>query len=170
MRGLKGAGAALALSVVLAGCGGDDEDPGAGSEQGATTTAAEPERTTDTPDNDGFCADIEDVVEPMRDLADSPDITDPMAALAALTALGQSMTAIRSIDPPTEIADEWATVVSYVDTVESGLENLNADDPDELTRQLEDLGNRLEDQSAELEAAGMRISDYAEEECGIVLE
>ena len=170
MRGLRSAGAVLALSVVLSSCGGND-DPGAGSEPGGAASTAEPEQTTTSPpSDDGFCRDIEEVVEPLRNLTNSPDLTDPMAALTALTAFGESITAIRSIDPPAEIADEWATVVSYVDTVESGLENLSADDADELTQQLEDLGNQLGDQSAELEAAGMRIRDYAEEECGIVLD
>jgi hypothetical protein len=167
MRGLGSAGAVLVLAVVLTGCGGDDEEPGANS---GSATAAEPEETTEAPAGDGFCSDIEAVVEPLRDVTEGPDLTDPLAALAALDTLSESMTAIRSIDPPTEIADEWATVVSYIDSVESGLENLDADNADDLVQQLEDLGHQLEDQSAELEAAGTRIRDYTEDECGIVLD
>jgi hypothetical protein len=166
MRGLGSAGAVLALTVVLTGCGGNDGEPGASSEPATT----EPEETTEAPTSDGFCADIEAVVEPLRDVTEPPDLTDPMAALAALDTLSESMTAIRSIDPPVEIADEWATVVSYIDSVENGLENLDTDNSEDLVQQLEDLGNQLEDQSAELEAAGMRIRDYAEDECGIVLD
>jgi hypothetical protein len=66
-----------------------------------------------------------------------------------------ALDAIREVDPPAEIADDWNTLVSALD----GLENIDLENPDPAAL-------------AELESAGMqeasdRIDTYMSEECGI---
>jgi hypothetical protein len=171
MRGLKGMGVVLALTVaVLSGCGGDDDNAGAGADPAATggNSAAPTEPSEDSPTGvEAFCADIEAAGEALRDVTEDPEITDPQAALDTVQ---ESLDVLRTVDPPDQIAADWATVESYLDAVATGLEGLDANDPAELVEQLEDLGNQLDDESAELEAAGARIEAYVNDECGVVLE
>ena len=172
MSGLRRAGAALTLIVfLLSGCGGDDQDPDAGTDSAATEDGSAVPTTGPTADSptgaDGFCAEIEAAYEAVSDLDENPDLADPRAELDRVS---ESLDALRSVDPPGEIAEDWATVVSYLDDLERGLEGLDASTPDELIQQLEDLGDQLEADSAELEAAGTRIESHVRDECGVVLD
>ena len=150
MRGLRRAGAGLAvLVVVLGGCGGGDDDAGAGSDPAVTgdssaVPSAEPSADA-TDDGGDFCSEIEAAGEELQEIAEGPDLTDPEAALGATE---ETLDTLRSIDPPAEIADDWNLVVSYIEAVGDGLRNLDATDPAAMVQQLEELGAELEQQFA----------------------
>jgi hypothetical protein len=84
-----------------------------------------------------FCEKAKQLDEQFAD-SESSDSTDMNAALAAFSEL----------DPPAEIADEWAMMLG---TIEGG----EAFDPTDA------------DAMAEFEAASEKVNTYMEEECGI---
>jgi hypothetical protein len=177
MSGLKRAGLLLAMTVVLlAGCGGDDEaatGDDAAATNGSTsapTVEPSPEVATEAGDSE-FCAQIEEVDEAMSNLEAGPDLTDPEAAL---TAMDESLAAIRSVDPPAEIAEDWSTITSFFDSFTNGMSDALAQleaggDPASVGQELENLMADLEAQSAAMEEAGSRIDAYVLDECGLVL-
>lgn len=166
MRGLKRAGAAAALMVVmLAGCGGGgDDDPAA--ETSAPTAVSTEDTSTDAASGD-FCAEVEDIKSQLENLNSLPDMSDPAEAVQTLE---EAVDALRSVDPPAEIAEDWATVTDAFQSVVTGLRDLDVSDPEALTRQLEDLVDQMEQQSAAIDEAGTNIDQYLSEECGITFD
>jgi hypothetical protein len=78
--------------------------------------------------------------------------------------------ALRSVEPPAEIAEEWSTVTEAFDDAVTSLRDLDTSDPEVLARQLEDLGDQMEQQSNAIEEAGTRIDQYLNDECGITFD
>jgi len=159
-----GAGTVLVV-LTLAGCGGDDEPSTAGSEPvtNAATAAPSPQETA-TGDAEGFCAEVEEIRERVENLETLPEVDDPESAAQAIE---DSVDALRSVDPPDEIATDWKTVTDAFDSVVTDLRALDTSDPEVLVDQLEQLGARMEQQSAAIEEAGSRIDEYLAAECGI---
>jgi hypothetical protein len=174
MRGLQRAGAGIALIVImLAGCGGDSDDPGASGTgddaQTSAPTTVPPEGTAT--DGDGFCAEVEGIRDRLENFDSLPDAADPEAAIeTVIETMENSVDALRSVDPPAEIAEDWSTLTEAFDDVVTDLRNLDTSDPGALPQQLEDLSNRMEQRSTAIEGAGTRIDAYLKDECGIVLE
>lgn len=158
-----GVGVMLAV-VLLTGCGGDDEPGAAGSE---ATPTLEPTEDTSTATAEDFCADIETVKDRLENLENIPDVADPQAAVDTLE---ESVDALRSVDPPAEIAEDWSTVVGAFEDITTSLRNLDTGDPAALAEQLEDLSAQMEKQSAAIEEAGTRIDQYLNDECGITID
>lgn len=157
------AGIVLALGLVLTGCG-DGDDGQAAADSAEPTVEESPSASPATGDSDDFCTEMEQVADKFNV---EPDVTNPQQAIEELD---DAIELFQGIEPPAELEDEWATLLSYFDSVQSGLEGLDATDPATLEQQLEELGALLEAQEPELEAAGSRIDAYLEEECGIVIE
>jgi hypothetical protein len=173
MRGLRRAGAAIALIVVMfAGCGGDGDDPGASAtepdaETSAPTAVPSEDTSTEAPAGDGFCAEVEGIRDRLENLEALPDVADPEAAVQNLE---ESVEALRSVDPPAEIAEDWSTVTEACDDVVTSLRNLDMNDPETLGQQLEDLADQMEQQSTAIDEAGTRIDQYLNDECGITFD
>jgi hypothetical protein len=92
----------------------------------------------DSASGDDFCAQA-------RELDDTSEDIDEAGAVEAL----------RQLDPPDEIADDWNTMVDLLDD----MANLDPSDPDVAADQL--------DQLEEAQAAADNVSAYLEDECGI---
>ncbi|MBD0292831.1 MAG: hypothetical protein ICV70_04550 [Jiangellaceae bacterium] len=158
----KWAGVVLALGVALSGCGGDDDQAAGSAESPGATAGGSPQESPGSgADNGEFCAEMERVADKF-DV--DPDASTPQEAIQELDEAIQS---VQDVEPPAELADEWATVTSFFESVQDGLEGLDATDPAELEQQLEDLGTQLEAQQGDFEAAAERVDAYLEEECGI---
>jgi hypothetical protein len=65
----------------------------------------------------------------------------------------EALDALREMDPPEEIADDWDQLVEAMES----LEDVDVDDPDALA----------EFDAEELQAASDRIDTFMEEECGL---
>jgi hypothetical protein len=103
----------------------------------------------DDDDSAGGGASFCDAANDMNDRFDTID--DPTS-----DEFGEALDAIRSLDPPAEIAEDWETMVGAFEN----LSDVDLEDPEALANL--DIG--------ELEAASERVSTYMEEECGITSE
>jgi hypothetical protein len=122
-------GVAVAALLIAAGCGGDDDGGGGG---GASSQATEE-----------FCQGFNRINERFSDI--NP-VTNPEALQEALDML-------RDLDPPEEIADEYATVLE-------GFERLSKID---VTDQ--DAVSEVRDELPEAEDAFNTVGDFVEAEC-----
>lgn len=136
-RKIFGATAASALLLTLAACG-DDDDDAAGTD---TAAAANDDGDDDGGDSSGggdFCADAQQLFE-------AADTIDEDEAIEA----------IRQLDPPDEIADDWTTMVAILDELASA----DPSDPDAAEAQAEALEGAQE--------ASENVTEYLQGECGI---
>jgi hypothetical protein len=172
VRGLQRAGVVLALSVsLLAGCGDDDSDasgsdasPGEVGESPESDSTSEP---TGDETADSFCDEVQAAEDALTDATENLDVTDPEGAVAALD---EAVEAMREVDAPTEIADDWEAIVSATESIVDAVDELDLSDPASAAQQLEDLSAQLEEDAEAIEEAGDRVDDYLSAECGITLD
>ena len=169
MRGLQRAGVVLVLSVsLLAGCGGDDDSDASGSDASPGAVDESPESDSPgEPTADGFCEEIQAAEDKLTDATENLDVTDPAGAADALD---EAVAAMREVDPPAEIAEDWEAIVSFTESMLAAVDELDLSDPESAAQQLEDLSTQLEQDAAEVEEAGDRVDEYLSEECGITLD
>jgi hypothetical protein len=155
----------VAAGLMFAGaCGGDDDDDGAGSERrsdeasedarsgaddDATTTAsdgaADDDGAVDSPDGGS------DSVEAIGEM----DFCDGFRAAIRLDS-DAAIDGARLLDPPDEIADDWAV---FMDFAEASLSTDPADQPEDV----EAAGEAAQ-------AATENILDYVGQECGYTVD
>ncbi len=173
MRGLQRAGVVLALSVsLLAGCGGDDDSDASGSDASPGEVGESPDSDSSSEPTgdetaDGFCEEVHAAEDALTDATENLDVTDPAGSLAVLD---EAVKAMRAVDAPAEIADDWEAIVSSAESVMDAVDELDLSDPESAAQQLEDLSTQLEEDAAALEEAGDRVDEYLREECGITLD
>lgn len=163
MRRSSSVGFVLVVGVLsLGACGGDD-DPGASDSDTPTDAAsATPtgEATGEASGGDDFCSEVEAVRDQLDSVVDGDALTDPSAALDVVD---DALASLRSIEPPAEIAADWAEVTSFTQDMLSSLDEIDVTDPAEL----QELGRELEQNAEALEDAADRVDRYLEDECGI---
>lgn len=131
-------GLLVAGTVLVAGCGGDDDggddDTGNGDGNGS-------ESASNDPATESFCEDF------LRFDQEFTENSQPDEAEVAA--------AIRSLDPPEEIRDEFEVVLEFIDEFAS---TSTTPDPD----QQEELEARM----AEYTEASTKVQTFVEENCG----
>jgi hypothetical protein len=132
LRRFIGLAAVPVLLLTAAACGDDDQTGGGNGDSGASS---------DSGDSSSFCEAFEALDNDMSD-ADSAD------------AMEDAVSRVQDLDPPEEIADEWATFVeAFEQSVDLSAEEL---------AEAQESGD-FEDAAA----ASERIDEYVTEECGI---
>jgi hypothetical protein len=170
------------LLLVTAACGNDDpaanptdvaEDTTAGD-----TAAEEPPPTEPAGGGEvipgAFCAQIESAQDAFEAFEATDPATDPGAGADFGGIIGQAAEALRQMDPPAEIRDDWNQIVAAIDEMIAVFGDVDfsdpatfqdlADDPEMQQRIVE-----LEESMAGVEAASERVTDYVREKCGIEL-
>lgn len=123
----------------LAGCGDDDA--------GGDTTSPEPNgEAAAAPDGD-FCEQVAGAEQYFRPPADGTEYAEYLAVLS-------------SIEPPPEIASDWAVMLAGIEV----FVDVDFDDPDAADAAFEDPAF-----AASIEA-DMQITEFVLEECGIDLD
>jgi hypothetical protein len=129
LRRFVGLAAVPVLLLTAAACGDDDETGGGNGDSGAGG------------DSSSFCEEFE-------------ALDDEMSEAESAEAVDDAVSRIQDLDPPEEIADDWAT---FIEAFERSVD-LSA----------EELADAQESgEFADAEAATERIDEYVTEECGI---
>jgi hypothetical protein len=124
-------GLAVAGAILVAGCGGDDDDDGGG---GNGSTASGDSAT------ESFCEDFRNYDQQFND--------DPEASEEEVVA------AIRSLEPPEEIKDDFDTLLEGLDQLQS----VDTDDPEAAAA--------LQEEMAQYTEASTNIQTFVDENCG----
>ena len=128
------AGLAAVGLLVAAGCGGDDGGDGDSAE---TAEGAGGGSTED------FCAGFNDINEQFADI-------DPAANPEALD---EAVDLLRDLDPPEEVADDYAIVIEGFEA----LADIDVNDPDAVAD--------LQEEFSGTEDAFTAVSEFVEREC-----
>jgi hypothetical protein len=122
--------AAIGL-LVAAGCGGDDGGDGDSAEGGGGGSTED------------FCAGFNDINEQFADInpAEDPEALDDAVAL------------LRDLDPPEEVADDYATVLEGFEA----LADIDVSDQDAVAE--------LQEQFSGTEDAFTAVSEFVDREC-----
>lgn len=125
------AGLAAIGLLVAAGCGGDDSGDGDSAEGGGDGSTED------------FCAGFNDINEQFADInpAEDPEALDEAVAL------------LRDLDPPEEVADDYATVLEGFEA----LADIDVSDQDAVAE--------LQEQFSGTEDAFTAVSEFVEREC-----
>lgn len=138
-RWIRAVVTAFLAMVVLAACG--DDDGGGG-------------------DAASFCADAKGFDERFQNLEGEGDVPDA-------SQMGELVDALKSVDPPSEIEDDWNKLTEGLEEFAQILEDVDPEDPTSfLNLDPEDL-EKLESFGAEFEEAGTNVETFLQEECGI---
>jgi hypothetical protein len=158
----RAAACALGLIAVaaLAACGGSDDsstgtsaNTSAAASTGSATTASEPAGGDFC---DGF-GSISDDIDVQVDASDPADLG---------AAFEKGSAALESIDPPAEIADDWATLTDFYANFGKAFANVDLDDP-EAFEQVGEAITELQGVAPKLATASQAIAQYAADQCGV---
>jgi hypothetical protein len=140
-----------AAVVLLTACGGSDSNDAESSASSSTAESSAPQAGSE------FCTEAATIEERIGSTFDSQDPT------ALAQAAQEAAAEIRAIEPPDEIADDWAALASGVEQIGQALSAIDFNDPNALATFQEQIGQLQTD----LTTASNNVQTYLAEECGI---
>ena len=90
----------------------------------------------------------------------SEEASDPTSVAQQLQ---QVASAMRALDPPAEISDDWETLASGLDQLAAAFAQFNPNDPASASS----FAQQSQQLQTELTAAGASVEQYLTQECGI---
>jgi hypothetical protein len=158
----RGGLTAAAALVLLTACGGSSE----GSDKSAAASSSEPTSTSaesTAPQADSeFCTKAEALSKTLE-AAFNEEASDP-ASLAQQ--FQQTADAIRTLDPPAEIAADWEKLAAGLEQFAGAFQDLDLNDPAAASTFAE-LGTQLQN---EFVTSGAKVGTYLSQECGIATD
>ncbi|MFD2089963.1 hypothetical protein [Blastococcus deserti] len=148
-----------AALVLLTACGGSDGEESASSESSATSSSAA-ETTSGQADSE-FCTEAAAIQESVG--AGLTGQSDPAAVQQALQ---QAATEVRDVEPPEEIADDWAALADGIDQIAAALASVDPNDPNAATT----FQQQLAPLQQELASSATRVQTYLVSECGLEVD
>jgi hypothetical protein len=147
--------AVTAAAVLLTACGGSDDDSSSSESASETTSASE--SSADAADSE-FCTDAAAIQERVTATFDAQ--SDPATLPQALQ---EAATAVRDVEPPEEIAADWATLADGIDQIAQALANVDMNDPNAAAT----LQTELAELQQDVGAASASVGAYLRDECGL---
>ncbi|UOY00848.1 hypothetical protein [Blastococcus sp. PRF04-17] len=148
--------AVAAAAALLTACGGSGNDT-ASSETTSETTSSAAETTAEAADS-GFCADAASIQERVTSTFDAQ--SDPSTLPQALQ---QAAQAVRDVEPPAEIAEDWEALAGGIDQIATAISNVDFSDPNAATTFQQEIAPLQQ----ELAGASANVAAYLRDECGI---
>jgi hypothetical protein len=111
--------------------------------------------------NAKFCAADVQLTQEMKAIG-TPDSSDPSKYVDGITKASKDLDAV---NPPTAIADDWATMTHFFDVVAKPLSTVDKSDPAAVSQALASVSPQLQKDLPGLETAGDNIDAYAKKVC-----
>ena len=146
-----------AVAVVLSGCSGSDENSSAAGSS-TSSSSASPSSAAPSADSE-FCTRAGAVQERV---AASFSGSDP-ADLGVL--LQEGAAEVRAIEPPADIAADWAALADGLEQAAASFAGVDLDDP--AAKQA--LAQKLAELQGPLTGASTNVENYLRDECGLQL-
>jgi hypothetical protein len=148
-----------AASLLLTACGGSDDD-NASAESSSETTSSASESSADAADSE-FCTEAAGIQERVTSSFNAQ--TDPAALPQALQAAAEE---VRQVEPPEEIADDWAALADGIDQIAAAIANVDVNDPNAAATFQQEIAPMQQ----ELEGASANVGTYLRDECGLEVD
>src|SRR4051794_7987787 len=150
---------AAAAFVLLTACGGSSGNSNdAASTSTSETTTSSAENSAPKADSE-FCTQAQALTSALENAFTGNEV-DPTAVAQQFQ---QTADAIRSLDPPAEIADDWEKIAAGLETISQVYANYKPGDPASQSSLAQAAGQLQTD----LGPAGAHVSTYLTEQCGI---
>jgi hypothetical protein len=151
-----------AALVLLTACGGSSE----GSDKAAAASSSEPtassaENTAPQADSE-FCTQAKALSKTL-DAAFNDEVSDPTSLAQQFQ---QTADAIRTLDPPAEIAADWEKLAAGLERFAGAFQDFDPNDPAAASTFAE-LGAQLQ---SEFVTSGEKVGTYLSAECGIATD
>ena len=150
-------GLVTAAALLLTACGGSGktDDAAAGSSAASSSSAGSSAPEADS----AFCTRAQAMIKAL-DSAFNDQSTD-QSSLA--DQFQQTADAVRSVDPPAEIADDWETIASGLEQFGSAFAKYDPTDPAAASS----FAQQSQKLQTEFAGAGANVEKYLSEQCGI---
>jgi hypothetical protein len=146
-----------AAAVLLTACGGSGDDEASSSPNSTETSSSAPETSADAADSE-FCTQAAAIQERVGStFNDQSDLTNLPAALI------QAAEEVRQVEPPAEIAEDWAALADGIDQVAAAIASVDVDDPDAAAT----FEQQVAPLQQELAGSSANVSAYLQDECGL---
>ena len=145
-----------AAVVLLSACGGSDED---GSASGASESSPSASETAAAADSE-FCTEAGAIQE--RVTASFTE-ADPSSLGQVLQ---EGVAEIRGIEPPAEIASDWAALADGLEQIAVAFADIDLTDP----AAQQELGQKVAELQGPLDTASTNVENYLRDECGIEID
>jgi hypothetical protein len=146
-----------AAVVLLSACGGSDED---GSAAGSTESSPSASESAAPEADSEFCTEAGSIQERV-----SASFTE-----ADPSSLGQvlqeGVTEIRAIEPPDEIASDWAALADGLEQIAAAFADVDLTDP----AAQQELGQKVAELQGPLDTASTNVENYLRDQCGIEID
>jgi hypothetical protein len=151
--------AVTAAAVLLTACGGSGDDEASSSASSSETTSAS-ESSADAADSQ-FCTEAAAIQERVGSTFN--DQSDPTGLPQALT---QAAEEVRQVEPPAEIASDWAALADGIDQIAAAIASLDFNDPNAAAT----FEQQVAPLQQELAGASANVSSYLQDECGLEVD
>ena len=149
---------AAAAFALLTACGGGSGDNKAASTSASETTSSSAENSAPQADSE-FCTQAQALIEALQS-AFAEETSDPASVAQQFS---QTADAMRTLDPPAEISDDWETLAGGLDQFAKAFADFDPNDPAKAS-EFEQQTTQLQGQ---LTTAGANVEKYLTEQCGI---
>jgi hypothetical protein len=148
--------AVTAAAVLLTACGGSGDDEESSSGSGETTSSAS-ESSADAADSE-FCTEAAAIQERVGStFNDQSDLANLPQALT------EAADEVRQVEPPAEIASDWAALADGIDQIAAAIGSVNFNDPNAAAT----FEQQVAPLQQELAGASANVSSYLQDECGL---
>ena len=148
-----------AAAVLLTACGGSGDDEASSSSSSSETTSAS-ESSADAAGSE-FCTEAAAIQERVGSTFD--DQSDPAGLPQALT---QAAEDVRQVEPPAEIASDWAALADGIDQIAAAIGSVDFSDPNAAAT----FEQQVAPLQQELAGASANVSSYLQNECGLEVD
>jgi hypothetical protein len=146
--------AAAAAGVLLTACSGSGDD----ESSSAPSASASPSSSSSSSAGSDFCTEAAAIQERVSStLGEQADLTRLPQALQ------QAAAEIREVEPPQEIAADWATFADGIEQIAVAIAKVDVDDPNAS----ETFQREVAPLQQQLVPASTNVSAYLREECGL---
>jgi hypothetical protein len=153
--------AAAAFALLTACGGGSGKSNDAASSSTSETTSSSAANSAPSADSE-FCTQAQALVQALES-AFAEEASDPQSVAAQFQ---QTADAMRTLDPPAEISDDWETLAGGLEQFAQAFAQFDPNDPAKASA-FEQQTTQLQGQ---LTAAGANVEKYLTEQCGIDTE
>ena len=151
--------AVTAAAVLLTACGGSGDDEASSSSSSETTSSAS-ESSADAADSE-FCTEAAAIQERVGSTFN--DQSDLASLPQALTQAAQE---VREVDPPAEIASDWAALADGIDQIAAAIGSVDFSDPNAAAT----FEQQVAPLQQQLAGASANVSSYLQDECGLEVD